>query len=66
MNQVTEVLTTVFGLVLIGAIAVEIRQRRKRLRELYNVLDAEDKQVVADLDQLVATGVLKPYVTSMT
>lgn len=64
MNQVTEVLTTAFGFILIGAIAFEIRQRRKRLRELYNVLDAEDKHVVADLDHLVATGILKPYVTA--
>jgi hypothetical protein len=63
MNPVSEVLSTVFGIVLVGAIAYEIRHRRKRLRELYNVLDAEDKQVVADLDQLVASGLLKPYVT---
>ncbi|MFM2004840.1 MAG: hypothetical protein RLZZ09_495 [Pseudomonadota bacterium] len=61
MNPVAEVLSTVFGIVLVGAIAFEIRQRRKRLRELYNVLDAEDRQVVADLDQMVANGILQPY-----
>ncbi len=61
MNPVAEVLSTVFGVVLVGAIAYEIRQRRKRLRDLYNVLDAEDKQVVADLDQMVASGLLQPY-----
>jgi hypothetical protein len=62
MNQVTEVLTTVFGVVLIGAIAYEIKRRRKHLRELYNVLDAEDKHVVAELDQMVASGLLQPFV----
>jgi hypothetical protein len=50
MNQVTEVLATVFGFALIGAMAYEIKRRRKHLRELYNVLDAEDKHVVAELD----------------
>ncbi|MCF7967924.1 MAG: hypothetical protein K9K68_02030 [Methylococcaceae bacterium] len=62
MNPVAEVLSTVFGVVLVGAIAYEISQRRKRLRELYNVLDAEDKHVVADLDMMVANGQLAPYV----
>ncbi len=61
MNQVSEVVTTVFGVVLIGAVAFEIRRRRKHLRDLYNVLDAEDKGVVADLDQLVASGALQPF-----
>jgi hypothetical protein len=61
MNQISEVLTTVFGVVLIGAIAFEIRRRRKHLRDLYNVLDAEDKDVVVELDQMVATGALQPF-----
>ncbi len=58
MNQVTEVLTTLFGFALIGAMAFEIKRRRKHLRELYNILDAEDKHVVAELDQMVASGLL--------
>lgn len=62
MNQVSEVLTSVFGLVLIGAMAYEIKRRRKHLGELYNILDAEDKHVVAELDQMVASGLLQPFV----
>lgn len=62
MNQVTEVLTAVFGLVMAGAIAFEIKRRRRHLRELYNVLDEEDKHVVADLDQMVESGLLQPFV----
>ena len=61
MNSIGEAITAVFGIVLVAAIALEIRQRRKRLRELYNVLDAEDRQLVADLDTLVANGILQPY-----
>lgn len=60
MNQVTEVFTTVFGIILIGAIAFEIKRQRKKLRNLYNVLDAEDKALVAELDNMVASGQLMP------
>lgn len=62
MNPVAEVLSTVFGVVLVGAIAFEIRQRRKSLRELYNVLDVQDKSIVADLDHMVAAGKLQPHI----
>jgi hypothetical protein len=62
MNQVSEAITTVFGFVLIVAIGYELRRRRKRLRELYNVLDHEDVAVIADLDNLLQSGALKQYV----
>jgi hypothetical protein len=29
--------------------------------DLYNVLDEEDRQVVAELDQMVAAGLLQPF-----
>lgn len=61
MNALSEALTSVFGLVLIAAIGYEIRRRRKRLRELYNVLDEEDRLMVADLDRMLLSGELKPY-----
>jgi hypothetical protein len=61
MNAISETLTSVFGIVLLAAIGYEIRRRRKRLRELYNVLDAEDRLMVADLDQLLLAGEIKPY-----
>lgn len=63
MNQVSEVLTAVFGVALVGAIAYEIRRRRRHLRELYNVLDEEDKHVVAELDAMVASGQLQRFTT---
>jgi hypothetical protein len=61
MNQVSEVITSVFGILLIAAIGFEIRRRRTRLRELYNVLDHEDLAVVSDLDEMLNNGLLKPY-----
>ena len=62
MNQVSEAITSVFGIILIAAIGYELRRRRKKLRELYNVLDHEDLAVVADLDDMLQKGVLKTYV----
>ena len=62
MNQVSEAITSVFGIVLIVAIGYELRRRRKKLRELYNVLDHEDLAVVADLDEMLKKGMLKTYV----
>ncbi len=62
MNQVSEAITSVFGIILLAAIGYELRRRRKKLRELYNVLDHEDLAVVADLDEMLQKGVLKNYV----
>jgi len=62
MNQVSEAITSVFGIVLLAAIGYELRRRRKRLRELYNVLDHDDVAVIADLDTLLKEGSLKQYV----
>ncbi|NBT43435.1 MAG: hypothetical protein EBT06_00665 [Gammaproteobacteria bacterium] len=61
MNSVSDIITSAFGILLLAAVAYELKQRRKRLRELYNVLDAEDKQVVADLDEMVKHGLITPY-----
>ncbi|MGY6215683.1 hypothetical protein ACW73L_11035 [Methylolobus aquaticus] len=61
MEQFNHALTTVFGIALLGALGFEISRRRRKLRDLYNVLDAEDKHVVAELDDLVASGRLKPF-----
>ncbi len=41
--------------------AMEIRRRQARLRAIYDVLDEADQGLCAELERLVATGVLKPY-----
>ncbi|MBM4200183.1 MAG: hypothetical protein FJ189_02735 [Gammaproteobacteria bacterium] len=64
MEQFNHALTTFFGVVLLGALGYEISRRRRKLRDLYNVLDAEDRQVVAELDDMVASGRLQRYVAS--
>jgi hypothetical protein len=61
MEQFNEVLTSVFGIVLLAAIGYEVRRRRKKLREVYNLLDSEDKALVAELDRMLAAGQLHRY-----
>lgn len=61
MEQFNQALTSVFGLLLVTAIGYEIRNRRKKLREVYNLLDSEDKALVVELEQLLAAGQLQRY-----
>jgi len=41
--------------------AIEIKRRRKKLQEIYDVLDSEHRQVVNELDRMVDNGELKAY-----
>jgi len=61
MEQFNQALTSVFGILLVTAIGYEIRRRRKKLREVYNLLDSEDKALVVELEQLLAAGQLQRY-----
>jgi alpha-D-ribose 1-methylphosphonate 5-triphosphate diphosphatase PhnM len=61
MENVSHTITTVLGVVMVGLVTYEINRRRKQLREVYDVLETEDRQVVSDLEHMVATGLLKPY-----
>lgn len=61
MEQFNQALTSVFGILLVTAIGYEIRRRRKKLREVYNLLDSEDKALVSELEQMLAAGQLQRY-----
>jgi len=61
MEQFNQALTSVFGILLVTAIGYEIRRRRKKLREVYNLLDSEDKALVHELEQMMAAGQLQRY-----
>jgi hypothetical protein len=64
MEQVNSVITTTFGLLLMASVAYEIRRLRKKLRALYNLLDNEDKAIVAELDEMLSTGQLQRFTPS--
>ncbi|BBL74397.1 hypothetical protein [Methylomagnum ishizawai] len=61
MEQASNTVTLILGLALIAAVGFEIHRKREKLRELYNVLEADDAKVVAELDRLVDIGQLKPW-----
>lgn len=61
-NNISHTLiTAIIGIAMAGMVAFEIDRRRKRLREVYNVLETEDRHVVGDLEHMVELGLLKPY-----
>jgi hypothetical protein len=65
MNQVSEAVTVVFGAIMIAAIAFEIRRRRQKLRDLYDVLGAEEKHIAAELQAMIDSGVIHPHTEEM-
>ena len=61
MDKVSEAVTVLFAAAVIAAMGYEINRRRKKLREVYDVLDAETKHIAASLENMVSEGTLKPY-----
>lgn len=61
MEGFSTALTTTLSAIILTVMAFEIKRRRERLRELYDVLDSEHRQVVHELDNMVDSGELKPF-----
>lgn len=61
MEGFSTALTTTLSAIILTVMAFEIKRRRERLRELYDVLDSEHRQVVHELDSMVDSGELKPF-----
>lgn len=57
----SDVLAGAVALVAVSYMAFAIEKKRKQLRELFNVIDADDAVMFGHLEELVAAGVLKPY-----
>lgn len=49
----------------LGYMVYEIDRRRRKLHEIFDVLDADDAQITAGLEDMVASGELRPYVGAM-
>lgn len=60
-NAISEAVTLFFAAAVVAAVGFEINRRRKKLREVYDVLDKETKHIAADLEKMVLHGELMPY-----
>jgi hypothetical protein len=45
----------------VGYMFYEIDRRQRKLREVFDVLDAEDAAITGRLEDMVASGELQPY-----
>ncbi len=61
MEGISTLLTTTLSAIVLTVMAIEIKRRRKKLREIYDVLDVHHRQVVHELDLMVERGDLKAF-----
>lgn len=61
MDRVTEVVGLFFAAAMVAAVGFEISRRRKKLHDVYDVLDQETKHIAIELEQMVENGTLTPF-----
>jgi len=61
MDRISEAVGLFFAATMVAAVGFEITRRRKKLREVYDVLDSETKHIAIQLEQMVDSAALKPY-----
>jgi hypothetical protein len=57
----SDYLTLFMSVLAVGYFVYEIDRRQRKLREVFDVLDAEDAAITARLEDMVASGELRPY-----
>jgi hypothetical protein len=57
----SDYLTLFMSVLAVGYLVYEIDRRQRKLREVFDVLDAEDAAITARLEDMVASGELQPY-----
>jgi len=61
-DRVGEVVSVVLGALAVAYLIYEIDRRKRKLRDLFYVLDGEDADISAELAGMVESGELQPYV----
>jgi hypothetical protein len=62
LDRVGEVVSVVLGALALAYLVYEIDRRKRKLRDLFYVLDSEDAEISAELTSMVESGELQPYV----
>jgi hypothetical protein len=61
-DRVGEVVSVLLGALALGYLIYEIDRRKRKLSDLFYVLDSEDAEISAELMGMVDRGELQPYV----
>jgi hypothetical protein len=56
-----DILTMVMGALAVGYVVYEIERRRRKLHDVWDVLDEEDALLTEKLEEMVESGELQPY-----
>jgi hypothetical protein len=56
-----DILTMIMGALALGYVVYEIERRRRKLHDLWDVLDKEDAVLTERLEDMVERGELLPY-----
>jgi len=56
-----DILTMVMGALAVGYVVYEIERRRRKLHDMWDVLDEEDALLTEKLEEMVESGELQPY-----
>ena len=57
----SDYLTIFMSALALGYLVYEIDRRRRKLHDVFDVLDADDARIAARLEDMVASGALQPY-----
>jgi hypothetical protein len=61
LDRAGEVLSLVLGALALGYLVYEIERRRRKLHDLWDVLDGEDAVITDTLEDMVESGELRPF-----
>jgi hypothetical protein len=60
-DRLGEVVSVVLSALALGYLIYEIDRRKRKLSDLFDVLDSEDADISAELMEMVESGELQPY-----
>jgi hypothetical protein len=60
-ERVADVLALLMSALAVGYCVYEIERRRRKLRDVWDILDKEDALLTEMLEEMVARGELQPY-----
>ena len=60
-ERLGDILTMVMGALAVGYVVYEIERRRRKLHDVWDVLDEEDALLTEKLEEMVESGELQPY-----